>query len=213
MGNEKIKRCVIFGGMIEEIPSDIANFILPDTLLICADRGYLAGEKLGIKPNLIVGDFDSAEQPKTDIPIIKLPQKKDDTDLIFAVKEGIKLGCNRFVISGVTGGRLDHTFASLQTLQYILSLGCEGFIYDFHSKVYITNSSLTLKKPKKSCYFSVFPFGEIAKGVSIIGGEYPLENADLNNSFPLGVSNSFRDDEVTVSVDAGTLLIMVVENN
>ena len=66
-----------------------------------------------ITPNLIVGDFDSYENPHLDIETIVLPCEKDDTDAAFAVKEALKRGFQDFLLVGMIGGRLDHVLGNV----------------------------------------------------------------------------------------------------
>ena len=54
--------------------------------------------------------------------------------------------------------------------------------------------------------FSVFALGETARGVTILGGRYPLEDGELSPYFPLGVSNHFEGRPVEISVERGCLL-------
>lgn len=203
-------RCIIFGGQLGETEPEITSLICPGDFIICADRGYEYATSLGIKPDLIVGDFDSSDQPDTDIPTIVLPEHKDDTDLHFAACEGIRRGFDSFLLTGVTGGRQDQTAASVFTLNYLVSLGKSAEIVDRHTRMFITERSVTLQRPAYPCWLSVFPLDGQAEGVSISGAEYPLSGARLTNDYPIGVSNRFADDSVTVSVKSGRLLVMIV---
>ena len=109
-------KVIIFGGQIGEIDPKILNQISKDDFIICADKGYEFALKNKITPNLIVGDFDSAPFPNNaGCEIIKLPVKKDDTDLNFAVKVALERGFKSFILCGVTGGRLDQTAATIFT--------------------------------------------------------------------------------------------------
>ena len=93
--------------------------------MISADKGYKAGR--GVKSDIIMGDFDSAEKPVFD-NIEIFPSEKDDTDLMLAIKQGFESGCDDFLIFGATGGRVDHLLGNIQSLGYILSCGGEGMI-------------------------------------------------------------------------------------
>ncbi len=208
----KFKRAIIFGGKLDEINLEIIKNIKPDDYIVCADKGYEFVVKNKIAPNLIVGDFDSSKYPDfLDCEIIKLPKEKDDTDLHYAVKVCMERQINNYVLTGVTGGRLDQTVASINSLNYIVQNGAQAKILDSNSEIYITSDSLTLNQPDYSCYFSVFPFGERAEGVSLSGGIYELDNALLTNSFPIGVSNEFKDGSINISVKQGTLLVMIIK--
>ena len=82
------------------------NFPSPnaDDLVIAADAGYLNLQKAGIKPDVIIGDFDSAKKPETDAQVEAFPVLKDDTDTMLAIRYGFRSGYNRFEIYGGIGG-------------------------------------------------------------------------------------------------------------
>ncbi len=208
------KRAIIFGGSLSEINPNIFKAITKNDFLVCADAGYKFVVNNGFKPHLIVGDFDSANYPDdTDCEIIKLPIHKDDTDLHFAVKTVLERGYKSIILTGVTGGRLDHTLASISTLEFLNQNSCEACILDKNSILYVVSSELTVKKPEFDCYLSVFAITPKAKGVFIKGAEYPLENGEIIRSFPIGVSNEFKDDEITLNVKEGLLLVAIVKKN
>lgn len=82
--------------------------------------GIWPAARAGITPDLLLGDFDSMDQPADFDHVRRVPVEKDDTDTMLAVKTGLEQGCGEFYIYGGTGGRrLDHTLANLQTLLYL----------------------------------------------------------------------------------------------
>ena len=149
-----MKRCFIFAAGtffgLRERP-------MPGDLVIAADAGYRACQRAGIVPDLLLGDFDSMEQP--DFPNIRRsPVEKDDTDTMLAVKTALEEGCDTVYIYGGTGGkRLDHTLANLQTLLFLRRRGARGYLYDddFVWTV-IENESLTIEKTVEWGLFSAF---------------------------------------------------------
>lgn len=205
------KRCVIIGGYLAEIDSQFTKQLLDSDFIICADRGYEYALLHGITPDLIIGDFDSYKRPESsDVETLCLPTQKDDTDLHFAAREGIKRGFKDFILTGVTGGRLDHTIASFSTLKFLTDNGASASIFDYNTKAWIATSKLEIERPDYPCYFSVFSFDNVASGVSIKGGRYILNNADLNNAFPIGVSNEFNDKTAVICVRQGCCLVLIV---
>ena len=206
------KRAIIFGGNLSEINPEICSEIGNDDFVICADAGYKFAFENNLAPNLIVGDFDSADFPQNaGCEVIKLPTHKNDTDLQFSIDLALQKGYNSFILSGVTGGRLDHTLATLSSLSCLSNKAAECFIWDLNSKVFFVKSKLVLEKPDYDCYFSVFSVTKKSKGVSIKGAEYPLNNARLLNNYPLGVSNEFKEDTVEITVKSGSLLVLLVK--
>ena len=77
--------CILIGASPEAtLPP---QFTVGNSAVICADGGYDRAVSWGLHPDLVIGDFDSAHKlPEEPIPMIRLPQEKDDTDLLAAVK-------------------------------------------------------------------------------------------------------------------------------
>lgn len=177
-------------------------------LVIAADGGLHYLQQQNIMPDLIVGDFDSLGRIPSGNNIIRHPVEKDDTDTMLAVKLGLERGCRTFVLYGCTGGRPDHTYANYQTLLFLAEHGARGYLVgeDWISCV-IQNDTLEFP-PTLDGTISVFcPNGE-AHGVTLRGLYYSLENGSLYSEFPLGVSNQFTEDEASISVRDGSLLVM-----
>ena len=206
-----MSRCVIICAG-EYAPIDIA--FEKDDFIICCDAGYKAAEAMGIKPDLIMGDFDSyGGQLPEDIPIMRYPVEKDDTDSMLAIREGLNRGYKDFVLLFALGGRLDHTFANIQTLAFMQQHGADGVLIGPRDTVrLLTNGTLTLKRDE-SRTFSAFAFGKNAKGVTLKGMQYPLDNDEITQSFPIGLGNHITEPEATVTVTDGTLVIIESEIN
>lgn len=200
-----MKKCVIFGA--GEYGAALPRF-QADVFYIAADGGLSEIQKAGITPNLIVGDFDSLKMDlPQNIPVLKLPVKKDVTDMDAAVSEGVRHGCSRFVIYGGMGGRLDHTLANISLLARLSQKGFSAEMTDGAFTVTaLTNASLSFDE-KKEGIVSVFSFTDVSEGVSIRGLKYELENEALRSDFALGVSNSFIGKASEISVKNGTLIV------
>ena len=177
-------------------------------LLIAADGGYAWLKERGLKPDLVVGDFDSMAEPAGVAHLVRLPKEKDETDTMAAVRLGRARGYRRFHIFGGTGGRFDHTLANLQLLAWLSRRGEEGRLYgpDWTAAA-ITGGTLEFG-PEHRGMISVFAHSDTVRGVTIEGLKYSLSNAELDNGFSLGVSNEFTGVPARVSVKEGTLLIV-----
>ena len=88
-----MKTCYIFGALDCSVPDFTPQ---ENDLIIAADGGYSTLKKLNIKPDLVVGDFDSLGNVPENEHIIKHPVKKDDTDTLLAVKIGLEKGYKNF---------------------------------------------------------------------------------------------------------------------
>lgn len=174
--------------------------------VIAADGGYKAAQALGVRPDLVVGDFDSLGYVPEAEDIVQHPVRKDDTDTLLAIRLGLERGYRNFIIIGAIGGRLDHTFANLQALLFLRDRGARGLLYgDGFAVTTVTDSSITAEG---SGTLSVFSLDPKAEGVSLRNVSYPLENAELTSSFPIGVSNEFIGAPAEIGVEHGTLLVM-----
>lgn len=176
--------------------------------IIAADGGLKYCERDNVKPDLILGDFDSLGYVPERENVYMLPVEKDDTDTSFAVKYAMKKGYNKFVIFGGTGGkRADHTYANIALLSYISKSGGIGFLdCGSYTITAITNSKISFPEYMKGD-ISVFSFDTVSHGVTETGLYYNFENTDVENSIVTGVSNSFTGQKSSVSVREGTLII------
>lgn len=205
-----MSRCVIVGGAEIKDYNRIKALLHSDDFFIFCDCGLRHREALGVSPSLIVGDFDSAENPMEDIETIVLPCEKDDTDTIFAAKEGIRRGYEEFVVIGAVGGRLDHTLGNLSLLLFLFDAGKKATLHDDFSDMEIVGNKVS--EVKDDCkYFSLLCISEKAEGIFVSGAKYPLENASISSSFPLGVSNEVIKGEVAkIRVSKGKLLLIKI---
>ena len=175
--------------------------------LIAADAGYKYCREYNLIPDLVLGDFDSLGDMPEHPNVIQLPVEKDDTDTGYAIKIGIERGYRSFYIYGGMGGeRPDHSIANMQTLVYLANRGCRGWLYGRdYVWTCIKNETIKIKGNGNVAVFC--PDGE-AKGVTLKGLKYELNDAVITSDFPLGASNSLADGEAEISVSDGCLLIM-----
>ena len=186
--------------------------VLPDEgdYIIAADGGYLALTSRGITPDLVVGDFDSLGEAPDHPNIIRSPIEKDDTDMMLAVKQGLERGCKFFTINGGLGGRLDQTLANIQILAYLAENDAFGTLLGLDVCIIaIKGGEVELSvDTTKGKTISIFSHGEKAEGVTLKGLKYPLDNVTITNTYPIGISNEFTNEDVVISVNSGTLIIM-----
>lgn len=201
-----MKRCFIFAAGtfygLRERPA-------PGDFVIAADAGYRACREAGITPDLLLGDFDSMDQPADFANVLRSPVEKDDTDTMLAIKTALENNCKEIFLYGGTGGaRLDHTLANLQSLLYLRRHGARGWMYDrdFLWTV-IENEALTVERTVEWGLLSAFCLGPDASGVDEEGVQYPLRDAVLTAEFPLGVSNHILEPTARIAVRQGALAV------
>lgn len=200
----KDKACYLFGA------GEVYSFIGPiavDEYVIAVDGGYRYTKVQNIAVDMVIGDFDSLGAPPVGENTYILPMQKDDTDMLAAIKIGLAQGCKTFHIYGGAGGRMDHTLANIQCLAYLAQQGAKGYLYDEQFIITLFQNGVLELSARQKGTVSVFCYGEEASGVNIAGLQYPLTNATLTNTFPIGVSNAFIGKTATIAVKQGALLV------
>ena len=182
--------------------------------LICADGGYDAAVRCGMKPDLTVGDFDSmpfAHVREGDV--LRLPAYKDDTDMVVCLKEGRRRGYRSFRMAGCLGGRLDHTIANLQCLYDCALRGEEAWMTDGRNRVTVLCPGHYNLPNRPGCKLSLLAFTERTEGVCLRGTEWELENAALTSRYPLGTSNEITAPAAELSFTAGAVTVVYAKDD
>ncbi len=211
--NVKNGRCIVIGAG----DLTVGNIrVLEDDLVIAVDGGLNYCPVLELEPDLILGDFDSVGEEQKEallelqrqIPdrVISLKPEKDDTDMLAALKLGLEYGYTNFNIYAATGGRLEHTIANIQCLLYLKNHDAVGYIMDGNGMIFVMQNEEVRFKDTLEGYLSIFALGKSAKGVTIKGMKYELNQDTLTNDFPIGISNEFSGKEALVRVEDGELV-------
>ncbi len=193
---------------------------LPDpgpALKIAADSGYLTARRLGIKPDLLLGDLDSLDSSalRPDeldaMEKILVPPIKDDTDTQLAVDTALERGALHIHLIGGLGGRLDHTLSSVFLLEYIHDRGAVADMTDGRNRVHL------MKAEGSPCHMAVMPgfhyvslvsLSDRCEGVSISGVYYPLDGVELTRSYSYAVSNEITGDKAEIALEKGVMLVI-----
>lgn len=213
MGDETVsekKRCVIVGGADIGDYARVKQYLRADDAIVFCDSGLKHMEALGVKPALIVGDFDSHCNPHLDVETIVLPCEKDDTDTVFAVKTMVQRGYDDFLLIGVIGARLDHTLGNVSILLYLDSLGKKAEIVDDYSEMQIVSKD-EVSIEDKYPFFSLLNITGCARGITIRDAKYPLDGAEITCEYQYGVSNEVLPGKTAkISVRDGKLLLIKI---
>ena len=205
------RRCVIVGGAKIRNYQTLLEYLDPDDFNVFCDSGLRHQEWLGIEPHLIVGDFDSHDDPHLDVETIVLPREKDDTDTVFAVKEALKRGFDDFLLLGVVGGRLDHTLGNVSILLMLHSLGKRALLVDDYSEMEIVSKD-PVRIDDSLPFFSLLNISGTAEGITVEGAKYPLRDAEIQCTYQYGISNEvLPGHQARVSVEKGELLLVKVQ--
>ena len=182
-------------------------------LYIAADSGLETAEVLGVKPDIIMGDFDSVSLSASEIRakyensrVIEYLPEKDDTDSMLCMKYALEHGYKDIIIVGGTGGRIDHELVNLATMRYIRNHGGTGVITDGFNRVsYLASGSMRVYKNYK--YVSIMPISPELCGVTLTGFLYNLENAGVKFEEPYTISNEIAGEYGDIKIAEGEAFV------
>jgi thiamine pyrophosphokinase len=215
MTNKENKILIITGGQVED--SFLSARVRQEqySMMIAADSGLAAADRLNLPLDFIVGDFDSVSEEvlkkykELSTPIETFPREKDKTDTQIAIELALEHKATSLEIIGATGSRLDHVLANIHLLLLPLQLQVDAFIVDRNNKIYLKKESFVLQKDKQfGNYVSLLPFSEKVRDLSLKGFKYPLNKVVLTTGNSLGISNEILEVEASVEFTEGILLVI-----
>lgn len=199
-----MRAAIICGGDIGNI--ECARKLIRDNdMIICADSGYKYISELCVRPDIVLGDFDSYDEKKVIAKKITYPVHKDFTDSEIALDYAIEHGAGEVLFLAATGGRIDHTLANIYLLKAAFNKGIKAYMYDGKSMIYYTEDEIELFG-QKGDILSLIPFDN-AKGITTFGLEYSLSRQDLAG-VSTGVSNVFLVKKVGIKIESGSVLVI-----
>lgn len=205
---DPMKRCVIVGGAGITDYEFVRGYLKDDDYVVYCDCGLKHRDLLEREPDLIVGDFDSHENPQLDIETIVLPVIKNDTDTVFAVKEALSRGFEDFLLLGVTGNRLDHTLGNVSILLMLDTMGRTAKIVDDYSEMEIVSQN-GASVDDTWAYFSLLNISGEAEEINIQNAKYELQDAEIDCEWQYGVSNEpIAGKTAEITVGKGRLLLI-----
>jgi len=208
-------RCLIITGGRIDIDFT-AEFLKNRTydFVIGADAGLQAMRALGLRPDELVGDFDTVDPSyveyfRKDRGIafdIHRPEK-DETDTELALRDAERAGCTEADILGALGGRIDHELANIQLLLLYRNRGMRVFLYDRQNRIHIAESGETFSRENAwGKYISFIPLSPEVRDVTLSGFKYPLDKRLVTMGSSLCVSNEISAERAEVTFSGGDLL-------
>lgn len=207
---------VCAGGPREELP-DLSAIQSDQTIFIGVDRGALHLLNEGIVPKEAVGDFDSVSVEEFQLiqssveKVDSFQSEKDETDTELAVARAIAYQPEEIILTGVTGGRLDHFESALQLLyrSQLANKDIVLFIKSSNNELSILHPGVhRVKKIVELPYISFFPFGETVVGLTLTGFKYETVNARIEMGMTKFTSNEANAEVCTISFRQGICLMV-----
>ncbi len=222
MHQESLKALLVGNGHVPARACLAADVFDDVSLIVAADGGASRCRALDLRPDLVVGDFDSADAAEIEaleragVEIRRVPAEKDESDLELALRAAIERGARRVIALGALGGpRVEHALAAIWLLAQAAGEGVDLSIVDDRSVLRALVGGSATGAPADvevrgtpGDFVSLFPFGGDAHGVSTVGLRYPLRNEPLRAGPSRGLSNELLVPVATVSCRGGRLLIV-----
>lgn len=181
----------------------IKSLIKEEDFIICADGGSRHARAMCIKPNIVIGDFDSSIRDDG-IPIRAYPTRKDNTDGELSVNYAIDHGYNNITLLAMTGSRMDHTLTDIM----LLSKRENMRLIDDKNEIRIIKNKLTLNG-YKNMTLSIIPiYGDIC-GITTYGLEWELNDDTLFFGSSRGNSNIVINDKCDIEIKSGMGIVVI----
>jgi len=214
-----ILRAVIFANGVLNLP-DARTVIRPDDIIIAADGGVHHCQDLGVTPAVVIGDLDSllpdeiSALQTADVEIIRYPAQKDQTDFELALRHAISLGADEILGLGALGARWDMTIANILLLGAPELAGLTVRLIDRQQEIVLLRGEGKITfHGRRGDTLSLIPLGQDARGVTLAGLEYSLEDGILRFGSTRGISNVLVEETATVYLKQGLLLCTLMHQD
>lgn len=204
-----MQRAIVFvNGNLSDL-RQAKKIIAKDDFLIAVDGGANQIEKLGLTPNLVIGDMDSINPKLLEkYKSIKYPRKKDKTDFELAINYCLEKKFKEIIIFGILGDRIDHLLANIFLIAKIQATSSRLQIKIFEGKkeIFIVNKEITIHG-KVGDEISIIPVSEKLEGVTTKGLSYRLIDETLLFGSTRGISNVMNKNVVKIIAKKGVALV------
>lgn len=188
--------------------------------VIAVDGGVSSCIRLGLRPQLLVGDFDTfgrdeilRYRPEPGVTVDIHQPEKDETDTELAFSDAWKAGYRDVDVLGATGGRLDHEISNIHLMAQGRKRGLSVRLYDRQNKLSLIDSEFERERvfyrdSLYGKYVSFLPLTEKVKGITLTGFKYPLRDKDISilENPSLCVSNEVLEERAVMSFREGILI-------
>jgi thiamine pyrophosphokinase len=208
-----LQRIIIFAnGELPDLTKTRA-LLRPGDIIVCADGGTRHALALGIRPDLIIGDLDSADQDVVQkfrnegVSVEPHPRDKNETDLELAINRAMEWHPQEIVIIAALGGRLDQTLANITLL-------ADPRLSDFDVRLDDGVEQILLCRDRAEVHgkagdlVSLIPWQGVVSGIQTKGLKWPLHHETLYPDKTRGISNELVGESASIARDSGLLLIV-----
>ncbi len=211
-----MRAIIVANGQVQQ-DERYGHLVRPDDLIIAVDGGAVVAQRLGLVPQVVVGDMDSVSEgllsqlKASGCQLVGHPARKDETDTELAVRYALQQGAREILLLGVTGDRLDHTLANVFLLDMAGQAGVRARIVSGDTEIWLLRGGAELEiDGEPGDIVTLLPVGQDAVGVRSVGLEWALHDDTLRFGPARGVSNVMTAPQAQVALREGVLLVFRV---
>lgn len=207
-----MRRALVVLGGTAPSPAFLRRMAQESDFVLCADSGLDACLRAQLRPDAVIGDFDSASpaavayMEREALPHIVYPAIKDDTDGMACARFLLEKRPGEVVFVGAGGGRIDHWMANFQLLVYLEKNGVPARAEQEDMTAWAVRDRLTVQG-EPGQLLSVLQMTE-ELNLSLSGLFYPLDHHEVEFGHPLGVSNVLTEPQAHIAVHKGWALVL-----
>lgn len=206
-------RAIVVSGGTAPSKQLLLAYLKEDDFLIGVDKGCNCLYNYGLKPNLILGDFDSADKvviksfKETGIEVLEFNPEKDYTDSDLGYIKAKENGADEILFFGATGSRIDHSLGNVGILLKALRENIKLEIIDDHNRIFLIDNKATIKG---NCgdVISFHALSDVVKNIAIKNAKYELKGYDMKLLEPRAICNEFLHKDIEISFDSGTIMVI-----
>ncbi len=200
------KVALVANGVIRDYPAVLKEIAKYDRI-IAVDGGVNHCLAMELRPDLIVGDLDSANCQALaafkDVPVRSYPTEKDETDLELAIEAAKEWGAQELGLFGCTEGRTDHLLYNLHILYRLPAIRIESQ----NETIFLLENSQTVTTcPGQTV--SLIPIAGPCEGITTKGLRWELNNHTFDSHF-MSLSNIALGNSFEIAIAKGRLLCIL----
>ena len=208
-----VQRVIIFANGELPEPDQAHSLLQSDDYIICADGGTRHAMALGVRPNLVIGDLDSAEQTALQkykdqgVTVESYSRDKNETDLELAIQRAVTLNPKQILVIAALGGRLDQTLANITLLSDAKLSPFDVRLDDGLEEIFLCRNQVKVQG-RSGDIVSLIPWQGAASKVQTKNLKWVLAQETLFPDKTRGISNEMIGDTAAISIDSGLLLVV-----
>ena len=206
-------RVIIVTGGNPPSKSLLLSYLKEEDYLIGVDKGCNCLYEYGLKPNLILGDFDSAKAEVINyykeslVEFVKFKPEKDYSDTDLACRKAMETGAKQILLFGATGTRVDHTLGNIGLQLNAFNEGIIIEIIDDNNRTYLINKNTKIQAKDRGI-ISFHAISEVVKNINITGAKYDLVDYDMTLFEPRAICNEFIGEDINITFDSGIIMVI-----